>query len=506
MTPEQWQQAREILHEALEHSPGRRSAFLDKSCSGNADLRNEVESLLAAYEKAGSFLEEPLLTTGTRSNPRISSGTRLGPYEVKAMIGAGGMGEVYRAHDSRLSRDVAIKILPPFFAADQERLTQFHREARVLASLNHPHIAAIYDVEICGGTEHLILELVEGDTLRGPFEIAIALDYARQVAEALSAAHAKGIFHRDVKPHNIKITPARLVKLLDFGLASVEATTSFGSAVVAGTPAYMSPEQVRGESVDKRADIWAFGCVLFEMLSGKSPFCGASLPDTVNKVLESEPPWRELPLSTPLKIRGLLLQCLKKDQNERLNDIAIAHSILEDVLDSSRITHRRPAVSKVAVAAAGIVVLAAGVYLFFLNRGTPADRLRWVQLTNFPDSAVQPALSPDGHTLAFIRGPGTFTTDGQIYVKSLPNGEPIALTRDDTIKMSPTFSPDGTRIAYTVRAGSWNTWAISAAGGEPRLWLQNAIRSGVDFSWWTAVLANDGWQSYGHRQVQRRRK
>src|SRR5262245_38390845 len=357
MTPEQWQEAREILHEALEHPPDRRPAFLDKSCSGHASLRSEVESLLAAYEKAGSFLEEPLLTTAeTRGNPRISSGTRLGPYEVKAMIGAGGMGEVYRAHDSRLSRDVAIKILPPSFAADQERLTQFHREARVLASLNHPHIAAIYDVEMCSGTEHLILELVEGDTLQGPFEIAIALDYARQVAEALSAAHAKGIFHRDVKPHNIKITPARLVKLLDFGLASVEATTNFGSAVVAGTPAYMSPEQLRGESVDKRADIWAFGCVLFEMLSGKSPFRGASLPDTINNVLESEPPWRELPVSTPSKIRELLLQCLKTNRNERLNDIAVAHNILEEVLDSSRITHRRPALSKIVDGAAGLVV------------------------------------------------------------------------------------------------------------------------------------------------------
>src|SRR5262245_16740518 len=236
MTPEQWQQAREILHEALEYPSDRRAAFLTKSCSGNDALRSEVEALLAAYEKAGSFLEDPLLkTTGGRGNPRISSGTRLGPYEVKSMIGAGGMGEVYRAHDSRLGRDVAVKILPREFTGDLNRLARFEREARVLATLNHSNIGAIYGVEDAPtdqgvSVRAVVLELVEGETLAEriarsaegkvrPMRLDAVLTIARQIAEALEVAHEKGIVHRDLKPANIKITPEGVVKILDFGLA-----------------------------------------------------------------------------------------------------------------------------------------------------------------------------------------------------------------------------------------------------------------------------------------------
>jgi eukaryotic-like serine/threonine-protein kinase len=302
MTPKEWQQARQILHEALERPPDSRAAFVTESCSGDDALRGEVEALLAAYEKAGNVLQDPLLKTSVRY-PHISIGMRLGPYEVKALIGAGGMGEVYRAHDSRLGRDVAVKILPSAFTGDHHRLARFDREARVLATLSHTNIGAIYGVEDAPTDEGvpvraLVLELVEGETLaeritrsakgKGrPLRLDEVLIIARQIAEALEVAHEKGIVHRDLKPANIKITPEGIVKILDFGLAKAAAgevpeslmseastATLVGSheGHVVGTAAYMSPEQARGAAVDKRSDIWALGCVLFEMLSGRALF------------------------------------------------------------------------------------------------------------------------------------------------------------------------------------------------------------------------------------------
>src|SRR5271170_4979949 len=266
----------------------------------------------------------------------LTAGTRLGPYEILAPIGAGGMGEVYRARDTKLDRDVAIKVLPPSFAQDPERLARFEREAKVLASLNHPNIAQIYGLEDLA----LVMELVEGQTLQGPLPLDTALNYGRQIADALEAAHDKNIIHRDLKPANIMITSAGVVKVLDFGLAAVAQSSDPSNPVnsptltisptragmILGTAAYMSPEQARGKAVDKRADIWAFGVVLFEMLTGQPLFEGETVSDTLAQVLTKEPNWEQV----PAKVRRLLEACLQKDPKKRLRDIGDAWELLED--------------------------------------------------------------------------------------------------------------------------------------------------------------------------------
>src|SRR5260370_12725719 len=268
----------------------------------------------------------------------LTSGTKLGPYEIVAPLGAGGMGEVYRARDTKLGRYVALKLLPPLFAADANRVERFEREARLLASLNDRHIGAIYGFEDAGNVPALVLELVEGDTLhdrvrRGPLALSEALGVAQQIADALDAAHRAGIIHRDLKPSNIKITPDGVVKVLDFGLAKALAAEGSGpdlsksptltaggtiAGVILGTAAYMSPEQARGQSVDKRTDIWAFGCVLFEMLTGSAAFARETITATIVAVVGAEPKWNSLPADTPASIRRLLTRCLQKDSSPPL--------------------------------------------------------------------------------------------------------------------------------------------------------------------------------------------
>jgi serine/threonine-protein kinase len=282
----------------------------------------------------------------------LSSGVRLGVYEILAKLGEGGMGEVYRARDTRLKRDVAIKVLPESFALDPDRLTRFEREAELLATLNHSNIAAIYGFEESGSISGIVLELVEGPTLsdriaQGPVPLDEALSIARQVTDALDAAHQKGIVHRDLKPANIKLTPSGQVKVLDFGLAKAmeSATAPMASAsisptmvspatqagLILGTAAYMSPEQARGKAVDQRADIWAFGCVLFEMLTGRSPFGGAdTVSDSIAAILTREPDWKGLPPDTPASVRRLLRRCIEKDVNRRLHHIGDARLELDE--------------------------------------------------------------------------------------------------------------------------------------------------------------------------------
>jgi serine/threonine protein kinase len=280
----------------------------------------------------------------------LTLGNRLGPYEILAPIGAGGMGEVYRARDTKLGRDVALKVLPEAFARDADRVARFEREAKVLASLNHPNIATIHGLEESGGSYYLVMELVPGQTLAerlaaGALPVEEVLRICIQITDALGAAHQKGIRHRDVKPANIKVTPEGWVKVLDFGLAkAANESQAEGDAdaetltevtrpgVILGTPSYMSPEQVRGESIDRRVDIWAFGCVLFELLMGKRPFRGASVAEIIACVLKTEPEWQALPTRTPAKVRDLLRRCLQKDRDRRLSDIADARKDIEEAL------------------------------------------------------------------------------------------------------------------------------------------------------------------------------
>ena len=338
MTPERWAAIERLYHRVRSLGPEERARVLSDACQGDAGLCREVESLLA-HERGAGFLSTPaaaLLSSGS-----TLVGARVGPYAIAARIGEGGMGEVYRAHDSKLGRDVAIKILPHIFTADPERLARFAREARVLAALNHPHIGAIYGLEDADGVPALVLELVDGETLadriaRGPLALQESLTFARQIAEALDAAHEKGIVHRDLKPANIKVTRDGVVKLLDFGLAKIATGDTSGAdltalqtltvggtheGLIVGTAAYMSPEQARGQTVDKRTDIGAFGCVLYEMLSGRAAFGSQTASDTIAKTLEREPDWQALPDATPLSIRRLLRRCLEKDSRQRVRDI-----------------------------------------------------------------------------------------------------------------------------------------------------------------------------------------
>ncbi|HEY8181897.1 MAG TPA: protein kinase, partial [Thermoanaerobaculia bacterium] len=480
MTHERWRRTEELFHAALDFPPEARAAFLDRSCT-DLDLRREVDILLSKEKEAGSFLETAVIAD---LSVGLMPGRQFGPHRIVSRLGAGGMGEVYRAHDDELDRDVAIKTLPPEFARDPERMVRFRREARTLASLNHPNIAAIYGLEESGDLDCLVLELVEGETLRGPLPVETALNYAHQVAQALEASHTKGIIHRDLKPANVKVTPEGKVKVLDFGLARAilghdddvvrsSSTTAIGPVTLTGhmigTPGYMSPEQARGKALDNRTDIWAFGCLIFELLTGKRAFAGETIADTIAAVLEREPDWNALPAKTPTRIRELLRHCLQKDAGRRLDDIAIARRAIEDVKRGSN----RWRLAAIAAAVLAIGAIAIGLWL--RNTTHLADRSQWVALTNFPDSVVQPALSPDGRMMTFIRGRSSFFGPGQIFVKTLPNGEAKQLTHDASAKMSPAFSPDGTRIAYTsIRNFKWNTWTVPAAGGEPKQWLVNA--------------------------------
>ena len=492
MNAERWHQITSIFHGARDYDAAHREAFLAKACRGDATLRREVEAMLDAHNEAGSLGEPLRFSTSAPGSPsmpdpgRLPAGVRIGPYEIVGPLGAGGMGEVYRAHDPRLGREVAIKTLPRTSVEDPERLTRLRHEARVLASLNHPNIAAIHGLEKSADTDHLILELVEGENLAGPLPVERVLDYAGQIAEALEAAHAKGIIRRDLKPANVKLTPQGRVKLLDFGVAKAvrgtdaivdlsrapatgtEPNTLLGQIV--GSPSYMSPEQARGLHVDERTDIWSFGCLLYELLAGKRAFSAGSLSATIGAVLNQAPDWTALPDGTPARIHQLMRQCLEKDVARRLPRIADARRTIEQArrpLNRWRIA---------AMAAAALVLLTMGGALWSNGSARVSAPAEWTQITKLPDSVTQPALSPDGQHVTFIRGPATFFGPGQVYVKTLPDGEPRRLTNDNLAKMSPVFSPDGKRIAYTVVGSNfkWDTWLVPVGGGEPRRWLENA--------------------------------
>ena len=504
-----WARLKEAFAGARALPADRRPAFLAEACGGNDALREEVESLLASDQRAKSFLEAPAVVRGDNACDQarlMMEGQRLGVSQVQALLGAGGMGEVYRARDTKLERDVAVKFLPHAFTSDPERLARFEREARMLAALNHPNIGAIYGFEEVEGIRFLVLELVEGRTLadtlanvsrqhpQGPgLPIRDALSIARQIAVALDIAHGKGIIHRDLKPANITVTPDGVVKVLDFGLAKAagdgstpdlaHAPTNTGNhssaGAVMGTPGYMSPEQARGQIVDKRTDIWAFGCVLYQMLTGRVAFKGGTVSDTLVAVLGSEPAWAALPGETPASVRLLLQRCLDKDPKRRLRDLGDVRFEIDDVGNSAAPGTRQPSPAYRAVLpiVVTVVLLAGGAGVFYLAKPavpvtSPSE---YQQLTNFTDSAYAPSLSPDGRMVTFKRGDTAFLSPGQIFVKGLPHGESVQLTTSPGRKFGPVFTPDGSRVAYTeVAPGAWDTWTVPVLGGQPVRFLPNA--------------------------------
>jgi serine/threonine protein kinase len=499
VTPERLREIESLFHDARERPAAERDEFLARACAGDSELRREVESLLA--QAPVGVIDTPVgaLVAGlvTPRAPRLAPGSSVGPYRIERLIDIGGMGEVYRARDTTLGRDVAIKILPQHFTADPARLARFEREARLLAALNHPNIGAIHGLEASGGVRALVLELVEGETLadrirRGPVPITDALTIAGQIAEALDTAHEKGIVHRDLKPANIKVTPDVLVKVLDFGIAKAPgdalqspAETQGGTqaGAILGTAAYMSPEQARGRPVDKRTDIWAFGCVLYEMLTGHVAFPAETVSDTIAAVLQREPDWAALPATTPLMVARLLRRSLEKDPKRRLRDIADARAELDDALNAKtpaigvELTadsvhspwRRRAAVLLLAIAAA---LAGWSVRRFNPPPDNPLSNAKFTRLTNFETDESEVALSPDGKFAAFLsdqEGPL------DVWLTQVGSGSFRNLTRDNHMPgFRPVrnlgFSGDGSEIWFGGAPVS-RMQIMPMMGGLPRPFL-----------------------------------
>jgi serine/threonine protein kinase len=338
MTPARWQQVEQLCHAALECEPSRRAAFLEEACAGDEALRKEVESLLAHERQTQDFIEVPAMQVAAQALAAEQSpplvGKMLGCYEILAPLGAGGMGEVYRARDTSLGREVAVKVLPPAFSRDPARLRRFEQEARAAGMLNHPNILTIYAVGTHEGCPYLVSELLEGETVRDRLQgdgltPRKAMDCALQTAKGLAAAHEKGIVHRDLKPENLFLTKDGRIKILDFGLAkltqpmagSESQPTQTESGAILGTAGYMSPEQVRGQHADHRADIFAFGAILYEMLSGKRAFARGSWVESMNAILKEEPP--QLP-GVPPALERVVWRCMEKSPDERFQSRRIS--------------------------------------------------------------------------------------------------------------------------------------------------------------------------------------
>ena len=409
----------------------------------------------------------------------LTPGTKLGPYEVLAPIGAGGMGEVFRARDTRLDREVAIKVLPAAMAQDRARLARFEREAKVLASLNHPNIAQIYGLEESGDTRALVMELVAGATLSGPQPIDTALNYARQIAEALEAAHEKGITHRDLKPANIMITPAGVVKVLDFGLASIPAREAGSdpsnsptltmaatqAGTIMGTAAYMSPEQARGKPVDQRADVWAFGVVLYEMLAGKQLFGGGeTITDTLASVVKDTPNLDALPKDTPAYVRRLLDRCLRKDLRTRLQSIADARIVIDEP-EQQQAAPPAPAkrrspwwIAAAATPALGLLALAA---IHFSEKPPEASPIRFeIAPPDKQNFGLGFAVSPDGKLVAFD---GSSDAGTKLWIRPLSSttAQPVAGTEGAS---RPFWSPNSRFVGFFANG---KLKKVDVTGGQP---------------------------------------
>jgi Tol biopolymer transport system component len=520
-----WPQIKEIFHAALALAPDARAAFLRDACGEDEALREEVESLLAAHAEAGSFAERAVIVSGdsplaVRDVPALAAGAELGPYRILGPLDAGGMGEVYRAVDTRLHRDVAVKVLPRALSDDPERVARLEREARLLAALNHPHIATIHGLEITDGLSAIVMELIEGPTLAdrlasGPLALDVALEMARQIADALEAAHARGIIHRDLKPANVKLTATGTVKVLDFGLAESIAAGQREVRIepaVAGTPGYMSPEQARGERVDARSDIWAFGCLVYEMLAGQPA--------------RGEPDLARLPPDVPIGIRRMLRRCLEPDVRRRLHHIADARIEIEEAKDdpdgnavarAARSSRRRVRVLGVSTAVLALALMAT-IGAWLLRPAIDAPELRVVEITTPRMSDPWSfAISPDGRSLAFVAD-----HDGQptLWVRGLDAANARALPGTEGARR-PFWSPDSRSIGFFmnselkridarggaaqtvtyVLAGTTAAWGpdgtiIFSSTAAPSLHRVNAAGGAVE------AVTKPGPESTGHRHPQ----
>jgi serine/threonine protein kinase/Tol biopolymer transport system component len=586
---ERWQQIERIYHAVRELDGSARAEFLAKACAGDPALRDEVESLLVQADQHDSFLQSPAIEVEAEAfakekqfsdppKPGLELGAMIAHCRLVEKLGEGGMGEVYRARDTKLQRDVALKILPETMAHDARRMARFEREAQVLASLNHPNIAAIHGIEESNGIRALVMELVEGETLAERISVAAvspppggfpkrkaagedtgattgdrrstmtpddALPIAKQIADALEYAHERGVIHRDLKPANIKITPEGTVKVLDFGLAKIltpqDPTAAVDSSksptisamatqpgAILGTAPYMSPEQAKGQRVDRRCDIWAFGCVLFEMLSGQTAFDGETISDVLAAVLTKQPDWSALPKSTPVGIQQLIRRCLQKDLRQRLQAIGDARIVIEETLsgspsltsplppaeggpgDRDRDRVREPLQhdasdsqiiaalvkrhkGKLALAGALLAafVMVGGYAIYRLPRSaapqqaaTPASpaNMQITQLTT-SGTVILAAISPDGRYVAYAQQGGK----GQgLWLRQVATGSAVEIVPPAGVQyVGLTFSPDGNYLDY-VQAPQGGTqlptlYQAPVLGGQTHKLLENVV-SAVTFS------------------------
>jgi len=496
MRTEGWSRVDAILEATLDKDPVDRARFLAAACAGDEALEREVKRLLALAEDdaadlvPGGGLEGPLFDDVLEelgADEHLSTGQHIGDFEITGFLGRGGMGSVYRARDQDLERDVAIKALSKRIAPDASFARRFQREAKLLASLNHPNIGAIYDLVIDNDHPYLILELVEGQTLfdrlsEGPIPVDDVLKLAPQLADGIEAAHAKGVVHRDLKPGNVTITTAGRVKILDFGLAksrdegasepSADVTTQTG--IVLGTPSYMSPEQARGEAVDERTDVWAFGCIIYEMLTGERCFRAASASETVAAVLRDEVDFTRLPEDTPPELGRLLRRCLTKTPRDRIQHIGYARLELAE-LTSGVMPAPPKAKSAILGAVLGAValVLSLGAFAYFLATGgqEEIELANPVQITATEIRDDFPSLSSDGESIVYASMSGS---SWDIYVQR-PGEAPINRSLDfDGIDYAPSWSPDGRQIAFRSQREGGGIFVMPKLSGSPRNVAPNA--------------------------------
>jgi serine/threonine protein kinase/Tol biopolymer transport system component len=520
VTGDRWQRVKALFQAAIEHPPEERDAFLSSAAGDDVELRREVESLLASDAEAIGFLDrlqaigpvmgaqipgvlDASVTVTAASRLLLSAGRVIGSYEVVGKLGAGAMGEVYRARDTRLNRDVALKVVAGLFPDDPNRLARFRREAQLLAALNHPNIAAIYGVEESEGVRALVLELVEGPTLADRIaQSAIALErtlaIARQIVDALEAAHEQGIVHRDLKPANIKVRADGVVKVLDFGLAKALGSDASGigsgqpaaydtaatrEGIILGTAAYMAPEQAKALPVDKRADIWAFGCVLFEMIAGRPAFHGETVTDLLAAVVKDSPDWNALPGTAPAALRRLLQRCLVKNPRQRLRDIGDARIELDgsaETLPGSAPADSRPrglgwlrwAAVTAALALGALVISEAWRVRTSVTQ--PLADATFTSFTNWEGNEEGAEISPNGELVAFLSDrEGEF----DLWVSQVGTGLFQNLTREfpplaasGFIVRKLGFSADSSQIWFNPGDGKAPV-QIPWAGGPPRPFL-----------------------------------
>ena len=549
MEPERWPQIEALYHAALERPPAERAAWLAQACAGDAALQREVEELLRCDDATWDFIEDKAVnvlarqfapTQPSSAKIMLQAGQQLGAYQILALLGKGGMGEVYRARDTRLAREVAIKVLPADYAHDADRLRRFEQEARATSALNHPNILTIYEFGAHAETPYIVEELLEGENLRahlarGALPPKRAIEYAKQIAAGLAAAHDKGIVHRDLKPENLFLTKDGRLKILDFGLAKLkpaqfskevsgEVPTSpqrlTQPGVVMGTISYMSPEQIRGEEADARSDIFAFGIILYELLSGQPPFAGVNAIDVMAAILDREPPpLKQHAAHVPDELQRIVTKALRKDREQRYQtskdllldlrdcreELAFAaklertgqtektHAVTEPAATAptnetaavnttssasiilAEIKRHKRGVLMTLLAAVVMVGIGFGFYQYQFRRAgehanKPATAVALTPFTSFAGEEFSPAFSPDGNQIAFVWN-GEQGDNYDIYVKLVDAGAPLRLTSSPAAEFSPAWSPDGRFIAfgrYAKKREETGIFIVPALGGAER--------------------------------------